>query len=115
MSGDLLVFEEIKDSLKISDGKTEMTIYFIGEKSFHTKDYLIYYFPNEKILFEDDLVWISKSGELKKASNRQAGLFNAIKDLGIEVKTIIQSWPVKDYGVKTVIPFEDLEKSVSIK
>lgn len=110
-----LVFEEIKDSLKISDGKTEMTIYFIGEKSFHTKDYLIYYFPNEKILFEDDLVWISKSGELKKASNRQAGLFNAIKDLGIEVKTIIQSWPVKDYGVKTVIPFEDLEKSVSIK
>ena len=29
-----LVFEEIKDSLKISDGKTEMTIYFIGEKSF---------------------------------------------------------------------------------
>ncbi len=110
-----LVFEEIKDSLKISDGKTEMTIYFIGEKSFHTKDYLIYYFPNEKILFEDDLVWISKSGELKKASNRQAGLFNAIKDLGIEVKTIIQSWPVKDYGVKTVIPFEDLEKSVNIK
>ena len=110
-----MVFEEVKDSLKISDSKTEMIIYFIGEKSAHTKDYLIYYFPKEKILFEDDLVWISKNGEIKKASNRQAGLYNAIKDLGIEVETIIQSWPVKDYGVKTVIPFEDLEKSMNIK
>lgn len=109
-----LVFEEVKDTLTISDNKTEMIIYLIGEKSAHTKDYLIYYFPKEKILFEDDLVWISKSGEIKKASDRQAGLYNAIKDLGIEVETIIQSWPVKDYGVKTVIPFEDLEKSMNI-
>lgn len=101
--------------MRIADDKTEMIIYFIGEKSAHTKDYLIYYFPKEKILFEDDLVWIFKSGEIKKAGNRQAGLYYAIKDLGIEVDTIIQSWPVKDYGVKTVIPFEDLEKSINVK
>ncbi|UBM58607.1 hypothetical protein LAG90_17550 [Marinilongibacter aquaticus] len=110
-----LIFEEIKDSLSLSDSKTEMKIYFIGETSAHTKDYLIYYFPKEKILFEDDLVWIPKSGEIKKASKRQAGLYKAIQDLGIEVETIIQSWPVKDYGVKTVIPFEDLEKSMQVK
>ena len=110
-----LIFEEIQDSLTISDGKTKMKIYFIGEKSVHTNDYLIYYFPKEKVLFEDDLVWIPKSGEVKKASSRQAGLYHAIKDLDIEVDTIIQSWPVKDYGVKSVIPFEDLEKAMDIK
>jgi len=37
---------------------------------------------------------------------------DAIKELKLDVKTIIQSWPVADYGVKTVIPFEDLEKSM---
>ena len=110
-----LVFETIKDSLTISDSSTEMKIYFIGEKSKHTNDYLVYYFPKEKLLFQDDLVWISKEGEIKKASARQAGLYNAIKDLGIKVETIIQSWPVSDYGVKTIIPFKDLEKSMNLE
>jgi glyoxylase-like metal-dependent hydrolase (beta-lactamase superfamily II) len=106
--------EAISTEKTITDGDFEMKIYFIGEKSNHTNDYLIYYFPKEKLLFEDDLVWISKSGELKKASKRQAGLYQAIMDLGLEVDTIIQSWPVADYGVKTVIPFVDLEKSVKM-
>lgn len=105
----------IKDSLNISDGKTEMHIFFIGSKSAHTKDYLIYYFPKEKLLFENDLVWIKREGDIDKASARQAGLYGAIKELGLEVKTIVQSWPVADYGVKTVIPFEDLEKSINVK
>lgn len=110
-----LLIEEIKDKLTVSDGKLTMEIYFIGEKSQHTKDYLIYYFPTEKLLFEDDLVWITKVGDMRKASPRQAGLYNAIKELGLEVNTIIQSWPVADYGVKTVIPFADLEKSMDVE
>jgi hypothetical protein len=107
-----LQVEHIKDSLTISDGNFEMKIYFIGEKSKHTKDYLIYYFPVEKLLFQDDLVWIAKEGEIKKAGERQAGLYNAIIELNLEIETIIQSWPVADYGVKTIIPFKDLESSM---
>jgi hypothetical protein len=110
-----LQIQLINDSLAISDGKFEMKIYFIGEKSAHTNDYLIYYFPKEKLLFQDDLVWMEKEGEIKKAGERQAGLYNAILDIGIHIDTIIQSWPVKDYGVKTVIPFSDLEKSMKIE
>lgn len=110
-----LQIELIKDQLTITDGKLEMIIYFIGEKSEHTNDYLIYYFPNQKLLFQDDLVWIADKGEIKKARKRQAGLYNSIIELDLEVDTIIQSWPVADYGVKTIIPFKDLEKSMNIK
>lgn len=110
-----LQIEAMDESKTITDGKFEMIIYFIGNKSEHTNDYLIYYFPSEKLLFEDDLIWIVKEGEVKKAGPKQAGLYNAIKDLGLDVKTIVQSWPVADYGVKTVIPFEDLEKSMMVK
>lgn len=110
-----LQVEYIKDKLIISDGKFKMEIYFIGEKSEHTKDFLIYYFPTEKLLFQDDLVWIKKEGEVKKAGKKQAGLYNAIIELNLEIETIIQSWPVADYGVKTVIPFKDLKASVEKK
>ena len=110
-----LQIQVVKDSLTIADGKFEMKIYFIGNKSEHTNDYLIYYFPSEKLLFQDDLVWIAREGEIEKASGRQAGLYNAVKELGLDIKTIVQSWPVTDYGVKTVIPFADLEKSMNIK
>ena len=101
--------------MTVTDGEFEMKIYFIGEKSQHTNDYLIYYFPTEKLLFEDDLVKIAREGEVKKASGRQVGLYNAIMELGLKIDVIIQSWPVKDYGLKTVIPFTDLEKSMNIE
>ena len=105
----------IKDKIVISDGNYKMEIYFLGEKSNHTKDYLIYYFPKERLLFQDDSVWISRKGVLKKATGRQLALYNEIINLNLKVDTIIQSWPVKDYGVKTIIPFKELEMSVQIK
>ena len=107
-----LKVEEVVDYKTITDGIFEMKIYFIGNKSQHTNDYLIYYFPTEKLLFEGDLIWIAREGAIRKASGRQAGLYNAVKELGLDIQTIIQSWPVKDYGVKTTIPFSDLEQSM---
>jgi hypothetical protein len=107
--------EKIKDSLVISDGNYEMEIFLIGQKSDHTIDFLIYYFPKEKLLFESDLVWIPKEGSVGKAGSRQMGLYNAIKELKLDVKTIVQSWPTEGYGIKTTIPFEDLEKSINFK
>ena len=107
-----LTLEEIKESRTISDGSFEMVIYYIGKKSAHTNDYMIYYFPSEQLLFEDDLVWIPQKGAVTRAGERQAGLFHAIKELGLKVKTVVQSWPVADYGVKTVIPFAELEESM---
>ena len=104
--------EEITTSKTIAEGGFEMQIHLIGSKSQHTNDYLIYYFPTEKVLFEDDLAWVPRQGEIKKASARQAGLYQAVRELGLDVTTVLQSWPVKDYGVKTVIPFSDLEQAM---
>ncbi len=106
--------ELVGDSLRITDGSYELVIYFIGNKSAHTDDFLIYYFPAEKVLFQDDLVWIKREGPVTKAGARQAGLYRAVRELGLDIETIIQSWPVRDYGVKTIIPFEDLERSMQV-
>jgi hypothetical protein len=91
-------------------------IYLIGDKSVHTNDYLLFYFPAERLLLEGDLAWIPQDGELKKAGKRQAGLYNSIKELGIPVDTICQQWPVGNrYEVKSVFPFSELEESVIAK
>jgi glyoxylase-like metal-dependent hydrolase (beta-lactamase superfamily II) len=106
--------EEVGEHKILSDGKFQMEIYHIGAKSEHTKDYLIYYFPTEKMLFEGDLVAIPDNGPVRKAGKRQAGLYHAIKDLNLDVMTIEQSWPVADYGVKSEIPFSDMEASMKL-
>jgi glyoxylase-like metal-dependent hydrolase (beta-lactamase superfamily II) len=103
----------VSDSLVLGKSNA-MVIYFIGDKSAHTVDYLMYYFPKDKLLFQDDLCWIPSEGPITKAGARQTGLFNAIKDLNIEVETIIQSWPVTGHKVKTIIPFTDLEESINV-
>ncbi len=103
-----LTMVDINDSTIISDGKLTLKIYVIGKKSDHTNDFLIFYLPNQKMVFEDDLVFISKTGKPKKAGSRQLGLYQAIVDLNLDVNTIVQSWPLIAYGVKTIFPFSEL-------
>ncbi|MDR3680719.1 MAG: hypothetical protein P4L41_12200 [Flavipsychrobacter sp.] len=110
-----LKMEEVKDSTTITDGTYKMKMYVIGKQSGHTKDYLIYYFPQEKLVFEDDLVWIQKTGPAKKAGETQAGLYKAMSDLNLDVQTIIQSWGISYDNYKTVIPITDMIESMSIK
>ncbi len=97
----------------ITDGQFEMQIYCIGTQSAHTEDYLLYYFPSEKLLFEDDLAGIPQQGPVRKAGARQAGLYKAIQDLYLDVTTVVQSWPVNKAGIKTVFSFSDLAQSVN--
>jgi len=101
-------FELIDSQKTITDGEYTMQFYYLGGRSHHTKDYLVYYFPTEQVLFEGDLVWIPKDGTVKKSGASQQGLYDAIMSWGIPVKTVVQSWPVSDYGVKTQIPFSDI-------
>jgi len=106
--------EKLNDSLTISDGHYSMTIYLIGKESDHTQDYSIFYFPQEKMVFEGDLAWIKKDAALAKASSRQAGLYNAIRKRNLDVSTVIQSWPAVKYNLKSVFSFSDLEASMKV-
>jgi hypothetical protein len=108
-------FEVLNDSMTISDGDYRMKLYVIGNKSHHTEDYTIYYFPKEEMLFEDDLCWLPLASKPAKASIRQAGLYNAVKELGLVTKTVVQSWPLQEYGVRSTFPFADLEATIDLK
>lgn len=107
--------EIINDSMTISDGDFTMKIYHIGKKSEHTADYLTYYFPSEKLAVEGDLVWVKRDGKVTKANKLQAGYYHSIKDLVLDVETVLQSWISSSGDVKYLIPFKELEQSVLLK
>lgn len=104
----------VEDSIHISDGSYEIQIFKIGEISAHTSDFMVYYFPQEHLLFQDDLTWMAKDQPIRKAGKRQEGLYQAIVDRQLEVDTIFQSWPIVGHNVKSIIPFEELEYSVRL-
>lgn len=109
-----LQLETIQDEKIITDGTASMRIIHIGEMSHHTDDYLIYYFPEYRLLFQDDLAWIENNKPLKEASERQKGVYDAIKKYDLPVETIIQGWPVKAYDTKSIFTFNELEESVKM-
>jgi glyoxylase-like metal-dependent hydrolase (beta-lactamase superfamily II) len=104
----------VKDSVSITDGNYSMNVYHIGMQSCHTKDYCVFYFPEEKLLVEGDLIWIATDGDLKKASASQSGLYHAIKDRNLNVETLIQTWGASSGQYKMTIRFTELEKTALI-
>lgn len=110
-----LLIEEVGKTRTITDGEYNMVMYHIGEKSKHTEDYTLFYFPNEKIVFQGDMVFIKNDKALNKAGGKQIALYDAIQELGIDVETIVQAWPWKNnYNMKTIIPFTELEETVEL-
>jgi len=107
----------VNDSFTVTDGETTVQMIRIGEQSHHTKDFMVFYFPKEKLLFEGDLTAIPKEGAPRKAGDRQEeGLYQAIKDRHMVVDTIVQQWPVSDrYPLKNIFSFAELEQSVQAK
>ncbi len=105
---------ELVDSIMtITDGEYEMKICHIGKRSAHTSDYLLFYFPSERMVMQGDLAWIPAEGPIGKASPRQTGLYNAIREFGLDVETVLQTWPIAEqYKVKATFPFSDLEESM---
>ncbi len=100
----------------ITDGSFEMKIYHIGMQSTHTSDYLLFYFPSEKLVYEGDLAWIPISGSVKKAGRTQMALYNSIRRLGLDVATIAQTWPLGEkHETKSRFSFSELEQSALVE
>ena len=98
------------DKTTVTDGSYSIDIYDMGMKSKHTIDYLLCYFPKEKMLLQGDGIWI-RSDQLVR--DRTLAVYEAIKELGLDVEDCIQGWPTRGFGVATKIKFSELESAVN--
>jgi hypothetical protein len=80
---------------RLADGTNELVALNIGERSQHTDDFLVFWFPRQRILFETEQGWFSRDGKTV-ASRRAAMLLQVLDDEKLDVERIVQSWPFED-------------------
>jgi hypothetical protein len=86
----------------LSDAGHEVVVYDIGPNP-HADEMLILYLPNEKILFEADLLAAPRSGPPAPAGAATVHFAEAIEKLGLEVEMLVGVHG----GVGTMTDLED--------
>ncbi len=89
------IIHVVRPSQELKDSSSAVVMLDIGQQSMHTEEYLIFYFPKSKILFQGDLGYVQPSGTLR-IMGRASGMVAAAKQQGWDIATIIQSWPAHD-------------------
>lgn len=79
----------------IDGGPASVRLINIAERSAHAFSYVVFYFPESGLLFEDDLGYFPVVGEAQ-ANPRLRGLADALAERHIEPKRLVQEWPVKN-------------------
>ncbi|HEX7878437.1 MAG TPA: hypothetical protein VF720_03455 [Candidatus Eisenbacteria bacterium] len=77
---------------RLAEGTNEMIAVNIAERSTHTDDFLIFWFPRQRVLFETEQGWFARDGKTV-ASRRAAMLLQVLDDEKLDVDRIAQSWP----------------------
>lgn len=81
---------------EIRANNKKIELYLLNKKSRHTDEYLISYFPNDKILVEGDLVNTSNLREGRTLNAQEKGLVEFLDAVKVSPKQIIQTWPAKN-------------------
>ena len=71
----------------------------------HTDEYLIVYFPRQKVLLTGDLLFYRPG---KPLSDRSLKLCENVRKLGLDVETYVATWPLDGYGTKNVVTRDEM-------
>jgi hypothetical protein len=85
----------VEGRFRLADETNEMIAVNIGERSTHTDDFFIFWFPRQRVLFETEQGWFARDGQTV-ASRRAAMLLKVLDDEKLDVDRIAQSWPYED-------------------
>lgn len=80
--------------LELADSSNHLVAIDYGARSQHTDEFVIFWLPRAKLLFEAELGWV-KSGDQLRASRRAKPLLDYLATEGIEVERLVQSWPMR--------------------
>ena len=100
----------VHDKATIEDAHHRLDLYDIGPSTQHTDEYLLVYDRAKKLLIEGDLAYFPDTGEVLPARPRTKGLWRSIGALGLDVRWIVQPWPL--HGHKRLISVKALEQMI---
>ncbi|MCA9708512.1 MAG: hypothetical protein KDK70_21865 [Myxococcales bacterium] len=85
----------VEGSRVLTDGSTTLELIDVGAASKHTDEYLVFYLPQHKLLFEGDLGWLPSGDADAFTGQRARRLLTLIEGLDREVELVVQSWPLE--------------------
>jgi len=98
------------DRYELADSTNRLVAINYGERSQHTDEFVLFWFPQQKVLFETEHGWVRSNGTLR-AGRRAKGLLGWLDEQGLDVERIVQSFPMRDN--EAVLTREQLKSLVA--
>jgi glyoxylase-like metal-dependent hydrolase (beta-lactamase superfamily II) len=83
-----------RNRFELTDSTNRLVAIDIGERSTHTDEFVIFYLPKQKLVFEAEQGWVTVDGALL-ASRRAEGFLKVLSDEGIDAQRLVQCWPMR--------------------
>jgi hypothetical protein len=97
--------EEVKGKKILEDDVNRLEV--LNVDSGHTDEYLIFYFPRQKVLITGDL--LCYRGPDTPLRGRSKQLCETLAKLGIEPDVMYVSWPLGSYGCHDVVRGDEMK------
>ena len=78
----------------LTDATNKLVAINIGDRSQHTAEFVVFWLPKQRLLFETELGWVTVNGTVR-ATRRAAGLLATIDEEKLDVDRLVQSWPMR--------------------
>ena len=98
--------EEAAESRTFKDASNELVVHNIVSQ--HTDEYLIFYFPQQKLLLCGDLMFYRPSTPI---TGRSKNLYEKVKALNLDVERYVATWPLDGYGTKNIVTKEEVAEA----
>jgi hypothetical protein len=79
---------------ELSDPTNRVVAVNIGDRSQHTAEFVVFWLPQARLLFETEQGWVTVDGTLR-ASRRAAKLLETLDEEHLDVDRLVQSWPMR--------------------
>ena len=104
--------ETFSDRHELADAGNRMVAFNYGERSQHTDEFVLFWFPRQQLLFETEQGWIGSGGTLR-AGRRAKDLSAWIGENGLDARRILQGWPMRD--TEASLTLAELDSLVKVK
>lgn len=103
---------ELVEGLKVlEDAEQRLELHEFGTST-HTDEYVFVYLPKLQVGTVGDLLYMPENPDQQPAAPRGVAMYQLIRDLKLDVKHLVQTWPLEpNYAW---IPIETLERQVQL-
>jgi hypothetical protein len=83
------------DRFELADSTNRLVAVNIGARSDHTDEFVVFWFPRARLLFETEQGWVDGGDGKVRASGRARGFLKVLDDEKLDTQTLVQSWPMR--------------------